>query len=432
MSMANEIRKQLDRLIGIPAVQLLRLGRHSRGRSAAAEQAAREPDRILFIKLWGVGNLAMILPLIRAARRRHPTARIEFLTLDRNTPFLAGCGVVDTVHTFAADGIFRPILELLRLGQTLRGRRFDLVVDFEQFLKCSALLSWMIDGGCSVGFRTPRQLRHGLHDVEVGYDDQRHMALVFGDLVRAVGIPTEGLPPLSVPRSEPARRRVALIERGWTLDRIPARTGARFTDVPPTGPLVALHVGSGDNFKGRRWPTASFARLADELWRRTGARIVFTGTAAEAELVFDCRSRMDAPSIDASDQFSLVELVEFLAGVDLLVSNDTAPVHLGSALGIALIALYGPNTPDLYGPLSPAARVFHHDPGCSPCITNSNAKTSFCRRPLCMTSIHPDEVLRAALELLDPVPLRGGQRPGMVEQAEQPATPRSDLRKGRS
>ncbi len=396
MSLAVEVKKLVDRAAGVPLVLGLRCLEPLRRRRPGGTDDVR---RVLCIKLWGIGNLVMILPLIAALRQRHPAARIEFLTLHGNRAFLAACPWIDEVLLFSPRGVARPLLALLALAMRLRRRRYDLILDFEQFLTCTALLGRLARPRLSVGFRTAGTLRHGLYDREVRHDSSRHMAQGFGDILRAAGVAIGGAPALFVPRSAAAGARVARLVEGFRLGR---------------RPLVVLHPGSGDNFPGRRWPAESFARLAGVLARARGAFLVFTGTAAERRLVARCRALCSAPSADLAGHLDLEELVELLARADLIVSNDTAPVHLGSALDVPLIALFGPNTPRLYGPLSARARVFYQALGCSPCITNSNAKTSFCRAPLCLRSIRPAEVAAAALALLPRVPAAPETRPEAV------------------
>ena len=97
-------------------------------------------------------------------------------------------------------------------------------------------------------------------------------------------------------------------------------------------------------------------------------------------------------ALDASGRLSVLGLAALLERSDALVTNDTAPVHLGSALGVAVFALFGPNTPRLYGPLSPGSRAFFRSLPCSPCLTNMNYKTSHCRLPVCITDIPVSEV----------------------------------------
>ncbi len=386
MSAALELKKILDRWLGIPLVTAAAaLDRFVVG---PPDRAAGEAgcDRILFIKLWGVGNLAMILPIVRAARRQHPRASIEFLTLPENAEFVTAAGQVDRVWTFSPRGVGTPFLRLVRLALALRRRRFDRIVDFEQFLRATALVTRVARPARSAGFDTPRQARAPLYSDRVEHDERRHMALGFRDLARRAGVEVRDVPLLEVPRSPAAARRIAPI-----VTRL--RSTAR--------PVVAVHVGSGDNFPGRRWPIRAFAEFADRVHRANGATIAFTGTRAERALVAACRGAMRGPSVDLSGEFTLVEFVEFLARVDLVVSNDSAPVHVAAALDVPQVALYGPNTPTRYGPLSSRARTFHSGLACSPCITNKNAKTSACHRPLCLHSIVPDAVAAAALAMLD-------------------------------
>lgn len=384
MSLAVECQKFLDRAAGIPLVWLLRAMAGRPGRSAPSAASAAPVQRVLLVKLWGIGNLAMILPLARAVKNAWPAAQVDFLSLQANREFIEACPAVDRGIYFSHRGGWRPLLELVALARRLRHARYDLILDFEQFLKTTALLTWFARPALSVGFRTRHQWRHGLYHRHALHDDRRHMALVFGDIVRAAGIDPEGVPPLFVPQPRRSPR----------VRRLMQRLRQRY------GPVVAMHIGSGDNFEGRRWPVGHFARVAELVHARGGACVVFTGTDRERGLVATCRRGLRAPSVDLTGCLDLGEWIDLLGQVDLLISNDTAPVHLGSALGIPLIALYGPNTPRLYGPLSPQAQVFYRGLACSPCITNSNAKTSFCRRPLCLTSIDPAAVAAAALSML--------------------------------
>ena len=66
-----------------------------------------------------------------------------------------------------------------------------------------------------------------------------------------------------------------------------------------------------------------------------------------------------------------------------------------NAVGTPVVALYGPNTPRLYGPLAPNSRAFYRPPPCSPCMTNFNYKTSGCLNPVCIRALEVDEVAAA-------------------------------------
>ena len=128
--------------------------------------------------------------------------------------------------------------------------------------------------------------------------------------------------------------------------------------------------------------------------------MIVTGTAEEATLANEVCEAAALPL----ERFvgSLDELIALVAAADVVVSNDTGPVHLAAATGTAVVALYGPNTPVVYGPLSANSRAFYNPPPCSPCITNFNYKSSRCLNPVCIRSIPVDEVTAAVRARIAP------------------------------
>ncbi|MEW6746858.1 MAG: glycosyltransferase family 9 protein [Planctomycetota bacterium] len=378
-----EFKKFLDRYAGIPLVGLA----HALDEAAAIMRPRGPVDvqSILAIKLWGVGNLVMILPYLDALRRRFPRARLSFLTIESNRELLEGHPSVQHVFTMRTQGVLRPLVDLVRLVRSLRRERFDLLLDFEPFLRVSALLGFLGGAKQRIGFRTPGQARAALYTARVPYRSGRHMTDVFGDIVRSAGAEIAGLPLLSVPRGEQAAAKAqSLID----------------TELRGEGPLVALHPGSGDNFPGRRWPADCFAAVGDALVEKHGARVLVTGAAAERPLTHQVVCTMRRRGVDLAGRLDLRAWIELLARLDLLVSNDTAPVHIAGALGTPLVAVYGPNTPEIYGPLHTASRVAYKHLPCSPCLTNLNAKSSACRLPACILGIEVETVLAAAESLL--------------------------------
>lgn len=364
--------KSLDRLGGAFLHALLRPARAIRDWTTPDRplDAVRE---IAVVKFWGVGNAALILPVLADLRRRYPGARLTVVTLAGNeTVYRAGA---DRVLTVRLGPVYHAIFDLLRCARQLRRDRIDIALDMEQFVRASQVLLFLARVRQVAAFDTAGLDRASLADVRIPYDHTKHMAEGFLDLARAVGVSAGayqagGLSPVVACPIE-------LDER----------------------PLAILHPGSGDNFPGRRWPTRRFGQLARKLVE-SGARVVVTGTPVESALVQEvCEAAEDPLEVV---QGSLDELIALLAAADVLVSNDTGPVHLAAASGTPVVALYGPNTPLLYGPLSANSRAFYNPPPCSPCITNFNYKSSRCLNPICIRSIPVDEVAAAVCARLAP------------------------------
>jgi ADP-heptose:LPS heptosyltransferase len=380
--MSVERSKLLDRMLGGALLGALRplkaiqdvAGRYPRLR------AVRE---ICAVKFWGIGNAALLLPVLRELRERHPGARLTVVTLRGNEPLLEG--VADRTLTVRMNPVHGACLDLLRAAGVLRASRPDLALDFEHYVRASQALLFLAGARQVIAFDTEGLSRAALADVRVPYDDTRHAGESYLDLARAAGARERVYRPGGLAVDPPAAARVA----GW----------CRLRGVPPH-PLVILHPGSGDNFHGRRWPTRRFGLVARRLADEAGAVVAVTGGRGETALAREVVEASGRDVWDLSGKLDLRELVALLARAQVLVSNDSGPVHLASALGVPVLALYGPNSPALYGPLSEGSVAFYDAPPCSPCITNFNYKTSRCRNPVCISAIDWQPVAGAALSLL--------------------------------
>jgi ADP-heptose:LPS heptosyltransferase len=160
--------------------------------------------------------------------------------------------------------------------------------------------------------------------------------------------------------------------------------------VPPQLNTIALHPGSKDPFK--RWPKEHFIEIGRQL-QKMGYQIVITGTKEELALR---REVADAIQARLLGDFSLREFAAFLNRIDLLISNDTGPVHLACALKRPVIAIYSSTDPKLCGPhKAKYATTIARPPTCQPCLKRA------CQRPFCFMQIGPEEVINAAKIILN-------------------------------
>jgi len=343
------------------------------------------PRRILCIKFYGLGNAVMLLPVLAAVKRRFPEAEIDFLTFVNNLAILERSGVVTRVlgvDVSTTSGFLRTMWDAVR---TLHRRRYDVVLDFEQFVKVSTVLAFLSGARERIGFNTDGQRRGFMYTKRVVYTDSDHMSAIFARLARPLGV--EGELPVATLRlrdEERAKVRQFLAEAGLAPDHFP---------------LVAMHPGIGMNFYRiplKRWEPANFAAVADALAERYGAAVVFTGRGAEERrLIAEVRAHMRRPPIDACDRFTVCELAALLERCHFVVANDTSAMHLAALMGTPVVALFGPTAPLHYGPRGDRHIVLYRDLYCSPCLTNYNLKASRCLDPVCMRGIRPEAVLEA-------------------------------------
>jgi heptosyltransferase-2 len=375
-----DLLKSADSALGIPLARAL---------EGPARPLPENPRDVLCLRLWGLGNLVLLGPLFALAGER----RVRLVTLARHADFMRRhFPRVELLLLPEPPSLALP-LALLSVARSVRSAPPDLVVDAEQFLRLPLILLRAACDAPVVGMDTPGQGRAPLLDRAVRYDPTRHVADTFLALAHAGRLPAVPGPVRLAPSPE---ERAALLRR---LDAGEAHAaGARRG--PQSGPLVVLHPGSGDHFPGRRWPPARFGKLAARLARECGARIVLTGVRAEAPLVRAVACAAGVPVLDLCGTLDARALVALLAEADLLVANDTGPVHLADAVGTACVALYGPNTPHRYGPRGPHTRALFADLPCSPCLDDRTMKRSACRHHACMLALQPDDVEGACRALL--------------------------------
>jgi ADP-heptose:LPS heptosyltransferase len=385
------LARHVDRLAGPPLTVALRAVARLRGERLAPLRATTPPvagplsapRRVLAMKFYGLGNIALILPVLEALRRAVPGVEIDFLTLPGNTDLLTQSGLVRRVLTVDVKSFGGFLRSAARLPTELRQSGYDTVLDFEQFLKISTVFAFLTGAPRRIGLATEGQRRGALLTTRVAYTDTEHTAELYARLVAPFGV--------AWPPPEPWQLPVPGAARAAAWSRL-SEAG-----VPPDARVVVLHVGTGPNFSTfplKRWECARFAALADALLARHNVVTAFTGVGSdERALVAQTIAAMQHPGVDLCDRLDVAALTGLLAEAALVVSNDTSVMHVAGLVGAPVVALFGPTSPRSYGPRARNALVYYKAPYCSPCITNYNLKISRCTDNVCMRSIGVDEVL---------------------------------------
>jgi len=357
------------------------------------------------VKLWGMGSIVLASPVLRELRARYPEARIDFLTLRENEAVLRFYAEVDRVHALdLGRGIPRFLASTLALLRALRRERFDLLLDLEFFTRFSASVSFLAGARRSHGFSAKGSWRGRLHDVEAPFNAYHHVALNFLSLLRSQ--PTEPLPvseeDFRAGESLPVLRAP---EGAWASCLATLRADPAWRDERP---LVVVNPNAGDMALERRWPAERVTDMIAELAEGESLNVVLVGAPAERDYVQSLANdgRLAGRVVCAAGRTSLEELVALLAHADVVVTNDSGPLHLACAAGASTVALFGPETPVLYGPLR-ARRgqrhaVHYRGLACSPCMFVHDNKVLSCwfAQARCMTDIAPRDVVASARELL--------------------------------
>jgi heptosyltransferase-2 len=363
-----------------------------------------DPEQILLLKFWGLGSIILSTPLLREIRARYPDAHIDFVTLADNAPLLHQLPEIRRVVALdISRGIPAFLRESIRVLGRIRRQRYDLLLDLEFFTSYSAIFSFLAGPDFSCGFSARGSLRGRLHDAQIPFNTQYHVVLNFLTLLgHSPFAPLPEIDPTTsvlLPHLSPDPQAWARVE-----DRL-----ARHLHWRPERALIVVNPNTGELALERRWPVERVREFLRLLADSVDANIVLTGSASERDFV---ATLVDSPAAGArvqnlAGELELDEFIALLARADVVVSNDSGPLHLAAAVGSSTVALFGPETPVLYGPLRSCEeqrhRVHYHRLACSPCINVHNNKMLSCWfvEAACMSGISAEEVLASTRALLD-------------------------------
>jgi len=366
-------------------------------------------ERFLVIKLAALGDVLQATGLLRALRAARPGAHISVVTASECWPVLEHNPDIDAVVSLPTAllcgggswrAVWRQADSAARFWWRLRQERGGTVL----ILHRSPWLARVVRlAGVRhvIGFESPgnRWLSRA-----VPFDVTQHRLERLAALLRGAGIACGALQP----RLELTADELQFADRTWAaLGREPA-------------PRVVLAPGGAANpwaaMPNRRWPLPHFIELARRL-SRAGAHLVVVGGADDHAAAAAMATAMDGtPGIRllaAAGSWSLRQSAAVIARADGLVGNDSAPLHLATALHTPALGLYGPTRGALIQ-LAGLGGMAQSSVPCSPCYdprAGLRGRAYTCTHAVCMSAITVDQAWSALCHLLPPLALPASRRP---------------------
>lgn len=372
----------VDRVIGVPLCWIAGIWL----RTTSTPPRPERLRRILVIKFFGMGSIILTGSPLRHLKRVDPDIQVTYLTFASNVDVVGRLSIADevlSIDSHSAIGFLRDSLTVLR---KIRAAHFDAVIDFEFFSKFSTLLSALSGAPIRGGFSLPTRWRQAILTHWKAIDKHEHVSASFAALAATVTRHPYAPTPVQFAITGEERSRIA----------------NRFGEVG--GQRIVINVNTGATFLERRWKKERFAAVIDALTNETGIQCILTGSSGErtyVQSVIACTSRPDH-CINAAGELTPGEFGALLQSASLFLSSDSGPVHLAALLDTPSIALYGPEDPVFYRPLSANSIVFYKGISCSPCMNIYNAKQFRCPyHSRCMDEIHVDEVLAQCTAVLN-------------------------------
>jgi lipopolysaccharide heptosyltransferase I len=318
--------------------------------------------RILIVKLSSLGDLFHALPAVHNLKVAL-NARIDWATQPEYADLVRCFSDVERVIVFPRRAFVRGFGAFLR---DLRRVQYDRVVDLQGLIK-SGLVSRLAHARERIGPSYRREGADVFYSSVAGKrNPRRHAVLQALDVIDHLG-----------------------------LQRVPEEFPAAFPSKPEAGhrPRVALLPTS--RWPSKNWPVGHFIDVGRRLRAARNVSLFVVGGKDAAEAGRAIEAGVPG-TVNLAGRTNLVEMGSLLNQMDVLVSNDSGPMHMAAAIGTPVVALFGPTDPSRTGPYGPGHRVLQAPLPCRPC----HKRVCRLAEQVCLASLQPQEVLAAVEDVL--------------------------------
>lgn len=321
-------------------------------------------DKILFIRLRLLGDIIFTLPALRLFAQYYPDTRIYYVV---ENPFRGVAELIPGIHQVVTVPRKMGIRELLKFRREMKRLKFDTVVDFHSGPK-SALLTFLSGARKRIGYRTPNRNWAFTHLTERNQQAAPiHSVHNQARLLEHIPVNVDKLPPYPRIKIDSADLYPPLL----SLDS--------------SRPRVIIHIGAGKRF--RDWGHENFSRLIELLLKQDPDIFLIGNTEAEIargnQLAGKFKVHNFCGKLSIKDNFYLISNAKVYFGV------DSGPLHIASLTQTPIVALYGPNLPQVSGPYrKDNVEILKLNLSCQPCSQKKCVYDTI----KCMKNISADKV----------------------------------------
>jgi 3-deoxy-D-manno-octulosonic-acid transferase/heptosyltransferase-1 len=344
---------------------------------------------ILIIKLSSIGDVVHALPFLEALKKCYTGARIDWLVEEEASRVISGHPAVNRIiisgrkrwqkEIINPMNILRVCSETAGFYRELRTSAYDIVIDLQGLFR-SGFLTALTRGKRKIGMSGAREgASIFLKETPVPVDYEQHAIDRYLKVAEYLGCNTDN-PKGEIPVSEEDKK---------TADGI-------FSSFPEGKKIIAVNPMA--KWETKLWNSDKFSKLAGKLQKKTGSRIIFTGSGQDRPVIEEIIKKSGGREdeiINLAGRTSLKELAYLYSGCSVLVCTDTGPMHIAAAMGCRVVALFGPTSPLRTGPYGSGHIIIRSGIDCSPCFKKE------CSGTKCMEEITVDAVFDAAKEILE-------------------------------
>lgn len=328
---------------------------------------SKEKERILIVKPSSLGDIIHSLPVLWALRKAYPDAYIGWVVKDVWQSVLTDNPLID--HLIILKKGTSGMISAIREARSLK---FDTVIDLQGLLR-SGVITFFSGAADRLGFSNARELAPIFYNNKVVVPPGKMHAV--DRYMLAVGESGKLEFPLYINIEDAEWVKQFLLENNLN-NKIP---------------LIAINPSA--RWVKKRWPAASYAALINQLIKELKAGIIIVGSKDDIPIAEEITSHVNERICIATGKTSIMRLAALLEKVNLLITNDSGPMHIAAALGTPVVALFGPTDPELTGPYGKGHVVLRKKLDCSPCFRRACTEG----KPVCMETITVEDAAKTVL-----------------------------------
>jgi heptosyltransferase-2 len=323
-----------------------------------------------------LGDLVMATPVLSSLRKRFPRSRITAMVQENLASVLQQDPSLDEIYAFHRQSGWlhreprRQVIEALRCG------KYDLgVLTTNSF--SSAYWFWRGKVGRRIGFQGKG--RSWLLTDGISWPKEKeHQVITYQRLLEPLGIPLSEEPPRLYISDE---------------ERIAARTWLENEGITPENILIGINPGAAYG-SAKCWLPERFRQVTERLLENPAVKVVYFGDQKGLPVVQEICAPLARNVVNLAGRTSIRELMALISQCNIFLTNDSGPMHIASALGKPLVALFGSTDETKTGPYH-HEKVIHKQVSCSPCFKRE-CPIDF----PCMKNISVEEVYQELQRLL--------------------------------
>lgn len=333
--------------------------------------------KILVMRYRFIGDTVLTVPFLRNLREAYPAAHIDLMLEPFSGKVIEGCPYVDrvipfefrTIHTYSSKAERSAFRGYLHYWRVIREEKYDAAFVLKRSFS-SALLACAARVPRRIGFAT--EGRGILLTDPVTYRHDQHEVENFLDCLRVIGAPISSKRLELWPSLEAEGKVHALLaQAGWKRDDL----------------KIIIHLAA--SLPAKQWPIERFAAVMRALQERYHARFIYTGALQDRVLYEELEGRGPFGGLNLCGVTDIRENISVYRAADLYFGVDSGPMHVAAAVGVPVVALFGPTNEIKWGPWGDGHIVLTKKLSCRSC------KPHKCSNFECMTRISIDEALHA-------------------------------------